>query len=181
MNIENAKRTVVIDSTHGLYKWSRIFNRLQRRFFVDPNTKLRREKQIEDFVKLNGYDRPCIVSDTDILAEIQPIAVMNMCDADIVIVTDQKFSRYPCVAMIDKIKEIVEQCPTLYLCLNRHYINIDNSYHDLDLDSNFNHAVTQWLKKSLPYEVLDLGLDYIDYGTAFTWAVPDRHYLIRKH
>lgn len=180
MNLANATKQVIVDPTHGLYKWSRIFNRVQRRFFVDTKTKLRREKQIEDFVKLNGYQHPWLTIDTDVLEALKPIAVDHIQSADIAIITDQKFSRYPCVAMIEQIQAVVEQCPTLYLCLNRHYVNIDNSYHDPDLDDNFNRAIAQWLQKNLPYEVLDLSLDYMDYGHAFTWAVPDRHYLIRK-
>jgi hypothetical protein len=179
MNLSAPKKQIIIEPTHGLYKWSRIFNRLQRQFFIDPVTNLRREKQIEDFVNLNGYQQFWIMHDTDVLSALRNRQVTDILDADIVIITDQKFSRYPCPAMITKIQEIVQQCPTLYLCLNRHYVNIDNSFHDRDLDDNFNKAITQWLQKNLPYEVLDLGLDYMDYGHAFTWAVPDRHYLIR--
>lgn len=179
MNLDSAKKQVVIDPTHGLYKWARIFNRLQRRFFVDEVTKLRREKQIEDFVTLNGYQRVWILNDTDVLGAIYDRRAEQIQDADIAVVTDQKFSRYPCPVMIEKIRDIMAQCPVLYLCLNRHYINIDNSYHDVTLDDNFNRAITQWLQKNLSYEVIDLGLDYLDYGHAFTWAIPDRHYLIR--
>lgn len=178
MNLDAAKRTVVIDPTHALYKWSRIFNRLQRRFFLDHDMKLRREKQIEDLVTLNGYQSAWIVSDTDVLGNIRHLQVPNLQDADIAIITDQKFSRYPCPVLIEKIQLILQQCPVLYLCLNRHYINIDNSFHDSELDDNFNRAITQWLCKNLPYSVLDLSLDYQDYGHAFTWAVPDRHYMI---
>lgn len=180
MDLANSTKQVIVDPTHGLYKWSRIFNRLQRQFFVDDNIKLRREKQIEDFVKLNGYQRPWLNIDTDVLASLKPIAVHNIQSADIAIITDQKFSRYPCLVMIEKIQAMVKECSTLYLCLNRHYVNIDNSYHDPNLDDNFNRSIVQWLQKNLPYEVLDLSLDYMDYGHAFTWAVPDRHYLIRK-
>lgn len=179
MNLSNPKKQIIIDPTHGLYKWSNIFNRLQRQFFVDPVMKLRREKQIEDFVNLNGYAKPWLMIDTDVLSNLDDKRVNDITQADIVIVTDQKFSRYPCPIMVEQIKNLMQSCPTLYLCLNRHYINIDNSYHDQDLDNSFTRAITQWLKKNLPYDVLDLGVDYIDYGHAFTWAIPDRHYLIR--
>lgn len=180
MHFAPPKKTIIVDPTHALYKWARIFNRVQRRFFVDPIIQLRREKQIEDFVKLNGFKHPWIMADTDVLHELDRIRVSDIRNADIVIITDQKFSRYPCPAMITEIKNIIQQCPTLYLCLNRHYINIDNSYHDRNLDDNLNRAITQWLQKNLPYEVLDVGLDYTDYGHAFTWAVPDRHYYIHN-
>lgn len=181
MHLVDPKKQVIVDPTHALYKWSRIFNRLQRQFFVDGACKLRREKQIEDFVRLNGYQHIWLMVDTDVLADLGSHRVRNLQNADIAIVTDQKFSRYPCGAMISQIQSLVTQCPTLYLCLNRHYINIDNGHHDQDLDDNFNRAITQWLQKNLSYEVLDLSLDYTDYGHAFTWAVPDRHYLIRDY
>lgn len=54
MNILIPNRPLEVESPRGLYHWARIFNRLQRNFFVEP-TKLRREKQIEDFIHLNGY------------------------------------------------------------------------------------------------------------------------------
>ena len=79
----------------------------------------------------------------------------------------------------DNVKNLLDRCP-LYLCLNRCYVNIDDSYHDTTLDSNFTLAITQLLKKSLDADITDLSLNYVDYGNAFTWAVPDRHYFIRK-
>lgn len=179
MNIDQPQKKIIIDPTRGLYKWSKIFNRLQRNFFTDSETQLRREKQIEDFVYLNGYQKIWMQIDTDILHSLKSQQVSEITDADITIVTDQKFSRYPCPIIIEKIKGLLESCPVLYLCLNRHYINIDNSFHDQDLDDNFTVAIGQWLRKNLPYEVIDLSLDYIDYGHAFTWAVADRHFLIR--
>jgi hypothetical protein len=83
--------------------------------------------------------------------------------------------------MLEQIIKQLDKCSNLYLCLNRHYINIDNSYQDPTLDSNFTIAITQWLKKNLPEaDVIDLSLDFVDYGRSFTWAVPDRHFFIRK-
>ena len=111
---------------------------------------------------------------------IDPI-VIHSNQADITVITDQKFSRYPCQVIINKIQEQLDKCSNLYLCLNRHYINIDNSYHDSTLDENFNMAIVQWLKKNLPNaEVIDLSLNYVDYGQHFTWALPDRNFFIRK-
>lgn len=149
--------------------------------FFEGNTKLRREKQIEDFVYLNGYHKVKLIVDTDILSALKEKAVENISDSDIVIITDQKFSRYPCPEIIEKINNILTECDNLYLCLNRHYINIDNSYHDETLDENFNLAITQWLTKSLPdLKIVDMSLDYLDRGDYFTWAVPDRHYYISR-
>jgi len=171
-------RPVVVESPRGLYHWARIFNRLQRNFFVEP-VQLRREKQIRDFIKLNGYTRVKFKTDTDVFTDVTRCNKSS--EAELVVITDQKFSRYPCPALIQQIKNQLDRCSQLYLCLNKHYINIDNSYHDQTLDENFNVAISQWLKKQLPgYDIVDLSLDYVDHGTAFTWVIPDRHFFIRK-
>jgi hypothetical protein len=174
-------RPMIVESSRGLYHWARIFNRLQRNFFVEP-VQLRREKQIEDFIRLNGYTRVKFKTDTDVFKDLVDVVICNQShQAELVVITDQKFSRYPCPVLIEQIKNQLDNCSHLYLCLNRHYINIDNSYHDITLDKNFNQAISQWLKKQLPkYDIVDLSLDYVDYGTAFTWAIPDRHFFIRK-
>jgi len=174
-------RPLVVESPRGLYHWARIFNRLQRNFFVEPLT-LRREKQIEDFIHLNGYTRVKFKTDTDVFTNITDVVRCERSNqAELTVITDQKFSRYPCAAMIEQIKSQLDRCAQLYLCLNRHYINIDNSYHDPALDQEFNRAISQWLKQQLcDYDVVDLSLDYLDHGDSFTWAIPDRHFFIRK-
>ena len=174
-------RPLVVESPRGLYHWARIFNRLQRNFFVET-VQLRREKQIRDFIKLNGYTRVKFKTDTDVFTDITDVTRCNKSyEAELVVITDQKFSRYPCPVLIQQIKNQLDRCPQLYLCLNKHYINIDNSYQDQTLVENFNVAVSQWLKKQLPdYDIVDLSLDYVDHGTAFTWVIPDRHFFIRK-
>lgn len=180
MDIDSPVKPIKVEPTRPLYKWARSFNHLQRNFFVDRPTKLRRDKQIEDFVVLNGYSRVWINRDNDVLKTLDHIAVDDIAQAEIAVITDQKFSRYPCPILIQKIKDILDTCPVIYVCLNRHYINIDNSYHDSTLADNFNLAITQWLKKNLDCDVIDLSLDYTDYGHAFTWAIPDRHYLLQR-
>jgi hypothetical protein len=144
---------------------------------------LRREKQIEDFIYLNGFRNIRIIKDTDVLSDLNPgIRIVNRsCEADLVVITDQKFSRFPCPALIERIEYYLSQCPKLYVCLNRHYINLDNSYIDTTLDDNFNLAITQWLKQKLNARVTDLSLDYLDIGQTFTWAIPDRHYYIEAN
>ena len=38
------------------------------------------------------------------------------------------------------------------------------------------------VEKSLPeLDIVDLSLDYLDTGEQFTWALPDRHYYIKRH
>ena len=178
MHFAPPQKQIVVQPSQALYKWSSIFNRLQRNFFTEP-VELRRERQIRDFITLNGYQQVRFKTDTDVFGDLPRVEHSAM--ADLVVITDQKFSRYPCPVIIEKIQWHLEQCPALYLCLNRHYINIDNSYYDTTLSSEFTVAITQWLKKSLPgADVVDLSLNYLDTGQQFTWAVPDRHYFIRK-
>lgn len=183
MIFKDPKKPLKVLPTQPLYKWSKIFNRLQRNFFEDPNLKLRREKQIEDFIYLNEFNKIKLISDTDVFRAPTRFfeRVQHSNQADLVVITDQKFSRYPCSVLPARIKYYLERCPNMYLCLNRHYINIDNSFKDSTLDKNFTLAITQWLRKELPeYTVLDLSLDYVDYGQNFTWAIPDRHFYIAK-
>lgn len=178
----NTTKKVILKGNTNLYKWAKVYNSLQMKFFTEP-VKMRRVKQIEDFVHLNGYQKVKMIIDTDVLDNLKrtKICVDSFNEADIVIITDQKFSRYPCTEIVNQIKKILSESKSLYLCLNRNYINIDNSYIDTSLDDNLCVAITQWLKKSLPeYNIVDMSLDYIDYGDCFTWAIPDRHYFITK-
>jgi hypothetical protein len=178
MAFETDKK-IIIDPTRHLYKWAKGFHHLQKNFFVD-DIKLRREKQIEDFIMLNGFTQIKFKIDTDIFKDLNVGHVDVSTKAELVVITDQKFSRYPCPVIVNKIREQLKKCPRLYLCLNRHYINVDNSYHDTSLDTNLNRAITQWLVSSLPeFEITDLSLDYLDIGEQFTWVIPDRHYYIR--
>lgn len=173
----DARKKITVEEPRGLYRWAKLWNRKQRDFFVGEVT-LRREKQIRDFICLNGFQRVRFKVDTDVFQD-HP-SVEHSTQAELVVITDQKFSRFPCEVLITKIQQQLEKCPRLYLCLNRHYINIDDTYQDAELDSNLNRAITQWLQRSLPgADIIDLSLDYLDRGDYFTWALPDRHYYIR--
>jgi hypothetical protein len=148
----------------SLYKWHKNYGNIQKRYFKS-DFKIRREKQIEDFVKLNGYNKVKIEKDNYILGALVSKEVQDLTDADLCIITDQR----------------LEHCPSLYLCLNRYYINIDNSFHDESLPNNPNQAITEWIKSNLnKHRVVDLSLDYDDDGSWFTWVIPDRHYLIER-
>ena len=175
--LNTARKNITVEETQNLYKWAKFWNKIQRNYFVE-DIQLRREKQITDFILLNGFTRVHYKIDTDVF--VGHPRVNSSSDADLVVITDQKFSRYPCIAMLDQIRKQINRCPNLYLCLNRHYINIDNTYTDFALSSNLNLAITQWLVKGLPeLDIVDLSQDYIDSGTSFTWVIPDRHYYIR--
>jgi len=164
----------------SLYRWHRHYGNLQKRYFKQ-DYQIRREKQIEDFIRLNGYESIKLEKDNYILGALKEKSVDRLQDADLCVITDQRFSRYPCPEIIKNIEHRLDICPAIYLCLNRYYINIDNSYHDQSLDDNPNLAITQWLKKSLPgHRIIDMSLDYNDDGTWFTWVIPDRHYFIER-
>lgn len=174
-------RPVTVINPFNLYGWNRHYFKLQSNFFVEE-FKLLREKQIEDFVYLNAFDRIHVIKDTDIFKSgFRAIEVDDASQADLVVITDQRFSRYPCPEILKQIRSLLEKCPRLYLCLNRHYINIDNSYHDSTLDDNWQRAITQWLVRGLPeLNVTDVSFDWDDRGDYLSWSVPDRHYYIQK-
>lgn len=167
---------VQIVKPENLYKWAKIWGSVQKKYYRD-SVYLRREKQIEDFVALNGFHRPFVIADTDVFQNL--LQVNDPTQADIVIITDQKFSRYPCHAIIRNIQHWMTVCHDMILCLNRHYLNIDHSHRESDFSDNFNLAITQWLKKELPEQtIIDLSLDYVDRGDWFTWVIPDRIYYV---
>lgn len=169
-------KTVEVIEPKTLYKWAKIWGKVQKSYYPEP-VYLRREKQIEDFIALNEFANVYIEKDTDILKNLN--SVESPTQADLVVITDQKFSRNPCVGIIERINTLLEQCPHLLICINKHYINIDSKFCDTTLADNFNLAITQWLKKSLSnVQILDLSLDVVDHGDWFTWVVPDRMYYI---
>jgi hypothetical protein len=171
-------KSVGVIAPTNLYKWHRTWGKIQKNFYPEP-VYLRREKQIEDFVLLNEFENLYIEKDTDILRNFFSVTCPN--DADLIIITDQKFSRLPCNALIDRMLALLDQCPRMFVCLNRHYINIDSTYIDKSLSSHYPLAITQWLRKSLPNaKILDLSLDVVDRGDWFTWVVPDRMYYIEQ-
>jgi hypothetical protein len=169
---------VTIVQPQNLYKWAKVWGKIQKNYYLEP-VHLRREKQIEDFIFLNEFNHIYVIKDTDILKNIK--SVDDISQAELVVITDQKFSRLPCSAMLAAIEKLLTQCPRLYLCLNRHYINIDNTYQDTTLNDHFPLAITQWLRRDLTnVRLLDLSLDYLDRGDYFTWVVPDRMYYIER-
>jgi len=175
----NFSDNITVVEPQNLYKWAKVWGKVQKRYYKE-DIYLRREKQIEDFVLLNEFKKVYVEKDTDILDQLTTVTTMDQ--ADLIIITDQKFSRQPCMGIIQRTQYLLTQCPRLFLCLNRHYLNIDNTFCDPSLDSNLNVAVTQWLKKNLSNaQILDMSLDYLDHGDWFTWVVPDRMYYIERH
>jgi len=179
MKTKSGKDILVIQPK-SLYKWAKNFKRIQDRFYKEP-VKLRRILQIEDFVKLNGYKKIFYFDEVIIDLEIsKDFFVTDIKNADLILITDQKFSRFPCSGIIDKIKDLCA-ITDIYICLNRHYINITNEKINLNLPDDFQEAITSWLKQSLPeHIVVDISRNYIDLGKSFTWSCPDRHYFIKR-
>jgi len=170
--------SIEIVSPRNLYKWASVWGKIQKDYYKEP-VYLRREKQIEDFILLNEFKNIYVKKDTDILKNL--VSVESPAAADLVLITDQKFSRMPCVGIIDEVQRLLSECPRLFVCLNRHYINIDNSHWDPSLSEHFPLAITQWLKKNLKdARIIDMSLDYLDCGDYFTWVVADRMYYIEK-
>lgn len=170
-------KPVTVTPNRFLYKWNRTYGGLQRKYFTE-HVIYRREKQIEDFIKLNEFQRVKFYTETDILKDITHERGVNE-NQDLTVIATQQFSRYPCHEILNQIQQQLMACPKLYLCLTRWYVNIDNSYHDQSLDDNFVVAITQWLRRGLPNAtVIDLGLDSQENGTFFSWVIPDRHFFI---
>jgi len=174
---ETTKQIEVIPSSN-LYKWAKNFKRVQDRFF-DNQYKIRRLQQIEDFIYLNNFNK--VYHEYEVDLELEMSTVESKSDADLILITHQGYSRYPLSGIIEKVSQWLEECPNLYLCLNRHYLNIDNKKVDIDLPDSFLPAITSWLTQSLPNAVVvDISRNYVDRGSHFTWVCPDRHYYIKK-
>ena len=160
------------------YKWAKSFKRIQDRFY-EKQYKLRRLQQIEDFVRLNNFSRVFHIE--EVILDLCINTVDDITQSDLILVTHQGYGRYPLNGLISKIKSWLLNCDHLYLCLNRHYININNQKLPYDVPVDFLQAITYWLQKELATcVVVDLSRDYIDTGHTFTWSCPDRHFYIRK-
>lgn len=170
-------KTIEVVPVGNIYKWAKNWKRIQDRYF-DNQYKLRRLQQIEDFVKLNGFTS--VYHEEEVLLDLDIPTVDNISDSDIVLVTHQGYSRYPLTGIVEQIQNWLSQSGHLYLCLNRHYINIDNKRLAYDIPADFQVAITYWLQTELKNAVVvDMSRDYLDLGKHFTWSCPDRHYYIR--
>ena len=176
-NLHSPQKPITVESPRFLYRWNRTYGGLQRKYF-EENIVYRREKQIEDFIKLNNFERVKFYTETDILGSVKAQRGVDH-DQELTVIANQSFSRYPCHEIIRQIKIHLNHCPRLYLCLVRWYINIDNSYHDIGLGDDYVYAITQWLRQSLPdAQILDLGINAQENGEFFSWVIPDRHFYI---
>ena len=176
-NLHSPEHPILVEPTRFLYKWNKTYGGLQRKYF-EEKVVYRKEKQIEDFIKLNEFNKVKFYIETDILGNARHKYSVSS-GQDLTVIANQGFSRYPCPEILRQIRLELIECPKVYLCLTRWYINIDNSYKDETLSDNFVCAITQWLRRGLPeVNVLDLGLDRQENGNFFTWVVPDRHFYL---
>lgn len=175
--MKKINKTITVVKNQNLYNWVKNWKRIQENYW-GGNYKIRRLQQIEDFVKLNNYKK--VFHAEEVLLDLDIPLVDTLEQAELILVTHQGYSRYP-------LNGIIEQCNRwldhgdLYLCLNRHYLNINNKPLDILVDDDYQVAITQWLNEKLDNcIVVDLSRYYVDDGNYFTWACPDRHYFIKR-
>jgi len=167
-----------IIETKDLYFWHKNWNKVQQSFF-DELYKLARIHKIEQFVANNQFKKVNHIKDNYI--DFNFDCVDNMMGADLVLITDQKISRLSCEKIIKTIEVCLKKCSNLYLCLNRHYLNISGYPLNIELPNDYEEAIEIWLKKSLQgYNVKNLSERYVDDGCYFTWVIPDQHFHISK-
>jgi len=100
--IAKNKKITIIKPT-ALYKWAKSFKRIQDRFYGNK-FKLRRLQQIEDFITLNGYKKIHHIEEVHLDINIPTVEfVDNIKQAELLLVTHQGYSRYPCTGIIEQI------------------------------------------------------------------------------
>ena len=164
--------------------WKHVnWNKIQLRYFGSKH-KIRREKNIEDYIINNGINRVHVIKDNTILDEFfaaNNIELVPADQAELVVITSQQFSRLDVAVMLDKLRELLAACPHMYFTVNRFYLNGNESFSDPALPDNYNHAIVTWLQQNLPDTiVLDRSELFDDDGSWFTWVVPSTELLICK-
>jgi len=158
-------------------KW----NRIQLRYFRE-GCKTRREKNLEDFLYTNGISRVHLIRDNSILNDFmqeQGIQKVPAAEAEAVIVTSQPFSRLDTATMLHKLRALLEQCPRIYLCINKWYLNGNQARFESDLPDNYDVAMLTWLKNGLPdTTVTNLTETFPEDGSWFTWVIPSCEFLL---
>ena len=171
----------IIYSNHPLHWRHPNWGRIQLRYFAEQ-CKIRREKNIEDYIINNGVQRVHVIKDNKILDsffENNAIQLVNPDQADLIVITNQQFSRLDVATMIDKLQILLEKCPRIYFCLNRYYLNANESTVYPDLPEHFDQAIVSWLEQQLPGTiVLNRSEIFKEDGAFFTWVVPSCELLI---
>jgi hypothetical protein len=159
------------------------WGRLQLRYFEDV-CKIRREKNIEDFIITNGIKKVHVIKDNTILDQFfidNKIEIVDPSLAELIIITDQRFSRLSATNMIQQLNNLIDSCSTIYFCLNKYYLNANESIIDNTLPENYDVAIVKWFEKNLNNTIiLNRTEQFIEDGSCFTWVVPSSEILICK-
>jgi hypothetical protein len=158
-------------------KW----NRIQLRYF-GSDYKIRREKTLEDFLITNGIKKIHLIKDNSILdtfLQENKIEQVEPAEADVVIITNQQFSRLDVSVMLQKLNRLLSECDLIYFCLNKYYLNANESEIDSMLPEEYDAAIPQWLSKHIPNaRIINLTSTFIEDGSWFTWVIPSSEILI---
>ena len=159
------------------------WGKIQLRYFKE-DCKIRREKNLEDYILTNGIKKIHLIKDNNILDEFLVANRIELVDpefADLVIITSQQFSRLDVTVMIEKLNQLLAKCPTIYFCLNKYYLNANESVCDKELTENYDPAIVEWLLKNIPGSIIiNLTETFVEDGSCFTWVVPSSEILICK-
>lgn len=164
-------------TSQNLYKWHKNWNRLQKSFFTETYDLYEKIK-IEKFIFDKGFKNVFHIKDNYIDFNFDTVSSVD--NADLVLITDQKFSRSTCKIIIENINELLNQCDNVFLCLNRHYLNITGTEVDSTLPDDYESAIQVWLEKSLDAKIINYSERFVDDGSYFTWVIPDQKFYISK-
>jgi len=157
------------------------WNKIQLRYFAE-DCKIRREKNIEDFILTNGFSKIHLKKDNTILdnfIQTNQIQLVPAKDADCVIITHQQFSRLDVTRMLEQLNLLFNECPIIYFCLNKYYLNANEHHCYPELVENYDAAIVQWLTANIPNSmVINLTETFVEDGSCFTWVVPSSEILI---
>ena len=171
-------KDIVIDNGQRVYRWHKNYKQVQLGFF-NKDVAMRREQVIDNFLYFNAPAPVYIIKDNQTFTDVLFSQTDKYEDANTVLITDQKFSRLPCPEIINQLNKYLQDKRNVLVCLNRTYINIDNSYQDKTLADDYQLAIYQWLVKNLNGEVTNLSSNYFEDGTYFTWVIPDQIFYIK--
>lgn len=150
-------------------------------YFADE-CKIRREKNIEDYIINNNINNVHLIKDNNVLDDFvnaNGINKVSVDKADMTVITDQRFSRLTPDNIILHLDNILLQCPVIYFALNRYYLNASETYKDTSLSNNFDAAIVQWLQKKLTNAiVINRSEIFPEDGSWFTWVIPSCEIII---
>ena len=157
------------------------WNRIQLRWFGEPCIS-RREKNLQDFVITNGITHLHLIKDNHILDDFlqeQNIELVPPEAAEAVIITSQQFSRLDTSVMLDKLQRLLDQCPLIYFCMNKYYLNANESTKDESVPENYDAALVYWLRTHISgATIVNITSTFVEDGSWFTWVVPSSEILI---